>query len=302
MTSSLSSTPASLDGWTPAPRTLANAHCGCGENPFYDAERSRLLWGDIPNGRVYALDLKTGQWGRIHEGDQQVGGFTLQADGSLLLFRERNIARLRDDGSAEVLVDCSHLDTGRFNDVIADPQGRVFAGTMGSGGQKNGGLFRVERDGSMEQLWDGTECANGMAFTGDGRGLFWTDTGGRVIYICDYDRDTGALTNRRPFWESNGRGVPDGLTIDCDGNLWVAFYDQGCLKCISANGEVGREVKIPTANVTSCVFGGRDMSTLFITSARGQDEDGEENLAGALFEMETPASGRAEFASRILLD
>ncbi len=280
-------------------RVLANAHCGCGENPFYAS--GRVLWTDIPNGRLFALDLKSGKWGRIYEGPQ-VGGFTLQSDGSLLLFRDRNIARLDSKGDVQVLVERQDLHTGRFNDVIAGPEGRVYAGTMGRDGQPNGGLFRVERDGRIEQLWDGTHCSNGMAFSGDLRGFFWTDSSAQTIFAFDFDRDKGEMTNRRAFWESNGRGVPDGLTIDLEGNLWVAFYDRACLRVLDSQGQIQREIPLPTRNITSCVFGGLEMSTLFITSAEGKDEDGKENLAGAVFAMETQAVGRAEFTSRVMID
>ena len=281
------------------PRVLANAHCGCGENPIYD--NGRLLWEDIPRGRIFALDLESGDWGRIYEG-AEVGGFTLQSDDSLLLFRDRNIARLQPDGSAQVLVDCSHLSTGRFNDVIAAPDGGVFAGTMGRDGEMNGGLFRVERDGSIQQLWSGTSCSNGMAFTKDQRTFFWADTSARQIWALDYDRENGALFNKRLFWESNGQGAPDGLTIDRDENLWVAFYDRGCVRVISPQAQVLREIAVGAKNITSCAFGGPAMSTLFITSASGQDEDDEEKLDGALFVLETETSGREEFRSEVLLD
>lgn len=280
------------------PRVLANAHCGCGENPIFDA--GRVLWEDIPRGRIFALDLASGDWGRIYEGPE-VGGFTLQSDGSLLLFHDRNIARLGPDSSAQVLVDCSQLDTGRFNDVIAAPDGGVFAGTMGRDGKLNGGLFRVERDGQIEQLWDGTGCSNGMAFTADQRSFFWTDTSARIIWALDYDGASGKLSNKRVFWDAGERGAPDGLTIDRDENLWVAFYDRGCVRVISPSAQVLREIALPARNITSCAFGGPEMSTLFITTAGGRDEDGEDKLEGALFALDTETSGRAEFRSSVLL-
>jgi sugar lactone lactonase YvrE len=89
----------------------------------------------------------------------------------------------------------------RFNDVIADPEGRVFAGTIGKTAAV-GGLYRNDLDGQIEQLWSGTGCANGMGFTPDLRRFYWTDSTAQLVYIADYDRSSGALSNRREFYRA----------------------------------------------------------------------------------------------------
>src|SRR2546422_9143693 len=108
---------------------LANAHCVCGENPLWDEQRQVVYWTDIDQGRLFRYDVRTGKWGKFYDGPK-VGGFTLQADGALLLFRVDDFARCDASGHVESLQ--SFIDEGsvRFNDVIADPEGRVFAGTI----------------------------------------------------------------------------------------------------------------------------------------------------------------------------
>jgi sugar lactone lactonase YvrE len=279
---------------------LADAHCGCGENPFYDGEGRRVLWTDIPRGRLYSLDERTGKWGMFYDGPE-VGGFTLQSDGSLLLFRDRNVARFDfESGQIESVIEGIDDPTGRFNDVLSDPEGRVFAGTMGRDGQHSGGLFLVERDGSWRKLWDGTDCANGLGFSPCLKALYWTDSTARSIYLFDYDRDSGELSNRREFFAAEpGMGTPDGLTVDADGDVWSAFYGGACLRRFGPDGQIKETIEMPVPNITSCVFGGPEMSDLFVTTAGGKD--GSQSAEGALFRIRTRSSGTPDFRSRIKL-
>src|SRR5690606_16247137 len=106
---------------------------------------AQIYWADIPNGRIFRFDPASGKHEKIYDGEV-VGGFTLQADGKLLLFGDHSISLLEDDGSLRVLTRDVPAETGRFNDVLADPEGRVFAGTMGQGGDLSGGVFRVDLD------------------------------------------------------------------------------------------------------------------------------------------------------------
>ena len=177
---------------------IADPHCGCGENPLYDAVNHRLLWTDIARGHLFELDLASNQWRQFYD-DAPVGGFTLQSDGALLLFREHNFARLDAQGDLQVLAAGIAPAGGRFNDVIATPRGEVFAGTMGRNGA-NGGLYRVRKNGEVSQLWSGTECANGQGFSPDLSQFYWADTSGHTIFRYAYDTQSGELGARETFF------------------------------------------------------------------------------------------------------
>jgi sugar lactone lactonase YvrE len=275
---------------------LVNAHCACGENPLWLPESQQLLWEDIPNGRLFRLDVTTGHYDKFYD-DELVGGFTVQADGSLLLFRDHNIALLREDGRIKVLCDDFDPQTGRFNDVMADPEGRVFAGTMGN--DQNGGLYRVDLDGTITKLWDGTNCANGMGFTPDLRGFYWTSTSDKTIYHFDYDRASGELNNRREFLRvtDGSWGAPDGMTVDNNGNVWSAFWGGWGLRQFSPQGELLQHIKLPVDKTTSCIFGGANMNELYVTTAGGQDDAA--TADGTLYRVRVETTGTPEFRSRI---
>jgi len=281
---------------------LANAHCECGENPFWDADRKLVYWTDIPNGRLYRLDVATGAWEKFYDGPT-VGGFTLQSDGNLLLFRDNEFCTLSPDGETKTL--CHQVDetTGRFNDVFADPEGRVFAGTMSkaddhAGADMSGGLYRIDHDGSATRVFQGTGCSNGMGFTPDLKGMYWTDSSARVIFLYDYDRTTGELTNKRPWLTpEESFGIPDGMTVDAEGCVWSAFWDGFALRRFSPAGELLTTVDFPVGQVSSAVFGGDDYRDLYVTTAGGKD--GSDTADGTLYRVRVDVPGRPEYHSRI---
>ncbi len=275
---------------------LANAHCHTGENPYWDDERHLVYWTDIPNGRLYRLDVRTGAWEKFYDG-LVVGGFTLQADGTLLLFRENEFAHLNADGSIETV---AHTDpaTGRFNDVMADPQGRVFAGTMGNPKDFSGGLYRVAVDGSVTKLITGTNCSNGMGFSPDLRQFYWTDSTARKIFVFDYDRATGEIANRREFLSvPEGEGSPDGMAVDAGGCIWSARWDGYGIFRYSPDGELMEKIEFPVAKVSSLIFGGPNLDEIYVTTAGGSDDAG--TADGTLYRVRVDVKGQPEFRSRI---
>jgi D-xylonolactonase len=280
------------------PELLVNEHCGCGENPLYDDERHILYWCDIPAGKIFALDLASGKHKTIYA-DREIGAFTLQNDGKLLLLWSGD-AGLLDPISGEVTPLKSGIvsDTGRFNDCIADPHGRVFTGTVDWETQIKGGLFRLDTDLNATPICAGTACANGLAFTPDMRGLYWSDSTAKTVYLFDYDETSSALSNRRAWLETAGL-TPDGLTIDADGNLWIAFFDGGFLRHYDSKAQLISEVDIPSRNVTSCIFGGPDLKDLYITTAGGKADS--QTTDGALFRLRVEVGGRKEFRSQIAI-
>lgn len=256
-----------------------------------------LYWTDIPAGRLFRLDPAGGTSECFYDGGV-VGGFTLQADGRLLLFGANEVRLLDPDGGGErVLIEGIDDDMERFNDVIADPAGRVFAGTFGRG-RETGGLYRLDGDGSIRCLWKGTRVSNGMAFTPDGGGFYWTDSTARTIFRFDYDRRGGELSNRRTFLALPAEEkTPDGMTVDEGGNVWSARWDGGALFRYDADGVEIERIAFPVAKVSSVVFGGAGLDELYVTTAGG--EPGAETADGTLYRLRAGARGRAEFRSRI---
>jgi sugar lactone lactonase YvrE len=281
-------------------RALANHHCVTGENPLWHAAEGCIYWEDIETGRLFRANPETGEHTCFFQGDR-VGGFTFQTDGSLLLFEVDRIARLAPSGERRVLREGLDAGMSRFNDVIADPEGRVFAGTIGKDDQQ-GGLFRIDLDGSFHVLWRGTGCANGMGFTPDGRGLYWTCSTTRRIYLADYDRATGALTSRRIFYAASpDEGIPDGLTVDARGHVWSARWDGQAVYHLDSSARVLDRVALPVAKVSSITFGGPGLDEAFVTTAGGTGGL-EGGLEGTLFQLRgLGVRGQAEHHSKILL-
>lgn len=284
-------------------RTAANPHCIIGENPLWHATHRRLYWCDVPLGRLYRFDPETRTTELLRDGAQEramIGGFTIQHDGSLLLFMDGGRIDRWAESASEILIHPVLTHAGmRFNDVIADPLGRVFCGTLYIDGNRPGSLFRLDLDGSLTSVLDDVLCSNGMAFSRDNRHLFHTDSLRRTITRFDYDIASGSIANPTPWIITHvADGLPDGLTIDAEGNLWSAQWGGGCIICYSPAGCEQRRVVLPVAKVTSLAFGGDHLRTLYITTSGGKDA-ARHPLAGALFTADPSASGVLESPSRI---
>jgi len=278
------------------PELIADYACATGEGPLWHADERRLYWVDIPGGRLFRYDPATGEHAPALEGEV-VGGFTVQEDGALLLFGERGAVKRWADGELTVLIDeiAEERDT-RFNDVIADPEGRVFCGTLGKDG---GRLYRLDRDGGLTKLLDDVGCSNGMGFTPDLQQMYYTDSLAQEIYRFDYDRVSGGLSNQRVFVRTSDDVLPDGMTVDADGHVWSAMWHGGCVVRYAPDGSEDRRVAFPAPKVSSVTFGGPDYTDLYVTTAGGHNKAEDGPNAGALFRALPGVRGVAEFVSRI---
>ncbi len=285
--------------------TVVDLPCHTGENPLWHADEARLYWTDIPAGRLYGYSPETGAYACVYEG-RPVGGFTIESDGSLLLFRDRgNIVR-RASGQLETVIrEIPELASTRFNDVIADPRGRVFAGTMSCGAGGNGRLYRLDPGGILHCVSEGYGTPNGMGFTPDRRRLYFTDSRNCRIYLFDYDEETGGIENRRllietPEDEFQRVGKSDGMTVDREGMLWSARWDGGHVLRLDPEGRIRLEVPMPARKITSVAFGGPNLADLYATSAGGHERSPDDPLAGSLFRLSPGVEGVPEFGSRIV--
>ena len=278
---------------------VADGRCILGEGPLWHPVERRLYWVDIDRGRLYRYDPSSAGHELCYEGEP-VGGLTVQADGSLLLFMARGAVAIWKAGSLDCVIreipDARHT---RFNDVVADPAGRVFCGTM-PWQEGPGRLYRLDRDGTLDVVLETVGIPNGMGFTPGGDGMYFTDSAEDTISLFDYDETTGELGDRREFVRIiNEAGVPDGLAVDSQGFVWSARWDGWAVCCYSPAGVEVLRPGLPAAKITSVAFGGEDLADLYVTTAGAGERRANGPGAGSLFRLRPGVKGRAEFPSRI---
>lgn len=275
----------------------------CGEGPLWHPDENALYWTDIPRGIVRRFDAATNAVETAYEG-MEVGGLTLQTDGSLALFGSGGrILSLRNGEVTTLLEGIPDEAATRFNDVIADPMGRVYGGTMPAP-DRLGRLYRIEPDLSYTLVMSGIGCANGMGFTADRKRFLFTDTTTREIGHWSYDEATGTLGDSRLFVQTPaGRGMPDGLTVDAEDHVWTASWGGGDLTRYDwRKRAVGRIVLPETEAVTCPTFGGEGYRDLYVTTAVGDRREPGRMKGGALFRIRgLVVGGRPEYRSGLAL-
>jgi len=280
------------------PEVIANFKCHTGESPLWHPDERCLYWVDIPAARLFRFYPQTGLT-QTYDTGVAVGGMTIQEDGRLLLFMAEGAVKLWKEGVSETVIEALPEERGnRFNDVIADPEGRVFCGVM-STEQREGRLYCLHPEGRMTVALESTKTANGMGFTPDLKQMYFCDSGERTISVLDYDRASGQLSNRRLLAQPEGdEGKPDGMTVDAEGFIWSARWNGSRVVKMSPDGESLEHWLFPTQKVSCVTFGGDDLTDLYVTTGGGQNvvENGE--LAGALFRLNIGVKGRPEFRSR----
>lgn len=285
---------------------VADTRCATGEGPLWHPDEEVLYWTDIPNGRLYRYDPASDSYERVLDDDVALGGFTIQEDGSLLCFRGGGRIDQYVDGEMNPVTVVDSATHTRFNDVIADPEGRVYAGTMPTD-DVPGRLYRLNTDGTVARADEyGYDIPNGMGFTLDSEQFYVTESEAKTAYLYDYDRQTGALTDRRPFLDiTGGDGIPDGMTVDADGNVWSARWNGSVVLQYGPDGAVHERYSLPAKKVSCVTFGGPDLDDVYVTTAlHGGDRSTEGDGAGALFRFDAPSgvTGRPEFRSAVEIE
>lgn len=242
----------------------------CGEGPIWDQARQRLLWTDIDGGLVYSFEPSTGNKQIINRGIL-VGAIALDTSGQLVFAARDGLYLCRAPDDCTLLARQYDGLPLEFNDGIADPQGRYYAGTMHWGEQgmiRHGRLYLIHTDGTIEPVEEGIELSNGLGFSPDNRTLYFTDSTARNIYAYDVNPISGHLSNRRTLVTiPDDEGIPDGMTVDAEGYLWSAQWYGAQVVRYDPQGKVERRLAMPIQQPSCCAFGGPEMDELYITSA-----------------------------------
>ncbi len=249
-----------------------------GEGPCWSLAWGGLRWVDMFAGDVLALG-DSGDVSRHHVGEL-VAAIRPRDDGTMVMAQRRGFA-IADD----YLGDLWSPSDVRMNDGGCDPDGRFYCGSMGGPGE--GSLYRLNADRTVDVVLTGVTISNGLAWHGDL--VYYVDTPTGRIDVFDYV--LARLVNRRPFVAVDGH--PDGLTVDAQGNVWVALWEGNSVHCYSPSGALVERVELPVSKPTACAFGGPSLDRLYITTSRMDSEH--EPLAGALFVAEPGVTGLPEF-------
>lgn len=244
------------------------ARADVGEGPVWNAETGELHWVDILAGHIHTSDLDTGAT-TTHTVPTFVGAAVPRVSGGFVAATADGFASVGDDGEFLPRVDL--LPAGiRMNDAKCDRNGRFWAGSTEldfAAGQ--GALHVLDLDWTSRVVLDGVSLPNGIGWSPDDSVLYLVDTAELVVLAFDVDQATCELTHRRVVREFPGTsGIPDGLSVDAAGCLWIAMWGGGRLVRLAPDGELLAEVPVPVAQPSSCGFVGSRLDTLCVTSAR----------------------------------
>lgn len=258
-----------------------------GEGPVWDERRGELVWLDITRHEVHRFKPSEGD--RRLDVGQPVGAAGVRAAGGLVAALRDGFAVVDASDRLELISDTERNNpTTRMNDGKVDPAGRFWAGSMAFDATPGAGaLYRLESDGHVDRVLTGLTISNGMDWSANRRLMYFIDSASYRVDVFDYDDDTGAIRGRRALCTiGEGDIMPDGMTLDVDGYLWVAVWGGSCVLRYAPHGALVERVSLPASQVTSCTFGGPDLSDLYITTAsRGltAEQRAREPHAGALF-------------------
>lgn len=276
---------------------LADVGATLGEGPVWVAAEQALYWVDIPERRVFRWSAADGL--RTIAVERHVCSLLPRRRGGFIGGGYDGFIAIGSDFAVTPLVDPEPgLAGNRFNDGKIDRSGNLWAGTMDRAeAQASGSLYRLDQELGWKRIDSGYRVTNGPAFSRDGRRMYHTDSALQTVYAFDLGPD-GAVGERRVHLRfGEGDGYPDGMIVDAEDCLWIAFWDGWCVRRFAPSGELLATIEVPVQRPTSVAFGGPDLERLFITSA-ARDLTGREleaqPQAGGLFVTEPGVRGIAE--------
>ncbi len=282
----------------------------CGEGAVWHAVHNAVYWCDINRFLIH----------RFTPADQCVRSWIFDRPVTALALTSRPEFLLAILGSGVILwepaTDKRHAPLFclegwpqvRLNDARVDPRGSLWVGSMrnnvnpdGSGGEaggKDGMLFRLDPNGETRVWRRDIGISNTLGWSPNQKRFYFGDTLANMVWQYDYNPATGAIGNERPFLQAFSRGLPDGSNVDSEGYLWNCRFFGGCIVRVSPDGVIDRVVEMPVRNVTTCTFGGPELKTLYVTTAKIEAPAGD-RLAGGLYAIPTRVAGQPEHQFRI---
>lgn len=276
-----------------------------GESPFWHPRERALYYCDIPGRKLQRFDPASGaltHW----DFDTDVASCAPRVDGRLLLAMRDGLWRFDPASGERTRLAEPPYDPAkeRFNDGKCDPQGRFWVGTIYEPRDAAKATLHCWSGAKLIKRADGVTVANGLAWSPNGRTMYWSDTAAHTIHAFDFEPGSGELSGRRVFArfppKQQGKsldrygGRPDGAAVDAEGCYWVAMFEGQRLLRLSPAGELLREVRLPVRCATMPCFGGADLKTIYITTAREKRaaaELAEQPLAGCVLALEVDVPG-----------
>ncbi len=269
--------------------TIINHKCALGEGPVWDAKRNEIFWLDIFGGEIHRYSFENEKF-HTYPINEMIGSMAICKDGSLIIASKSGFGLLnRGTGKIKALANPEHhLPNNRFNDGKCDPLGRFWAGTMSLTEDSGAGNVYVFGHNLVEKKIEKVTISNGMAWSLDQKTMYYIDTPTLEIVSYAYEKATGHILDKKVVIHiPKDDGYPDGMTIDSEGMLWIAHW--GGWQVTRWDPDTGEKllaIPLPASKITSCTFGGKQLTDLFITSAKeglSEDELKEQPLAGSLF-------------------
>ena len=267
-----------------------DAKARVGETALWDAEEAALFWADIDAGRLFRFEPGKGPVASWDIGEK-VGCLAIRRAGGAMIATESGIYSFDFATGDKLKVADPEADRpeNRFNDCVTDRQGRWWIGSYGmmKPQRPEAAFYRMDADGTLTRWLDGIYTTNGLAFSPDGKTMYFSDSHPdvRTVWAADYDIETGTPSNQRMFFDTRSvAGRPDGGTVDVDGCYWMAGVGGWQVLRITPEGKVDLAIDMPVERPSKPAFGGPDMKTLYVTSiGMGVSEGTVQPQAGGLF-------------------
>jgi sugar lactone lactonase YvrE len=288
---------------TRKPELAVKSHAALGEGPFWDRDNRLLYWVDILQMKLHIHDPAAGKNQEVSVG-HFIGSAAVRNSHELVVALQDGFFffDIRSEKLTPITNPEAHIPTNRFNDGKCDPRGRFWAGTQPLEGKAGAvdvrgasALYCLDLDHTAKKVIDGVSISNGIAWSPDKTIMYYIDSKVMAIAAFDYDLETGEIKNRRyPIEISGDHGIPDGMTIDDEGMLYVAEWDgYQVSKWDPMQGKCVDSIKFPIAKVTSCAFGGPNLDELYVTTAHLGVKPGDDAQcdAGSVFRIKMNVTG-----------